>query len=123
MGVGTSARYELAPPIVARLRAGEELAEVMDTLTGQTDVRSQGGAMGASTCDPSCDSWWWRTGGSCRRYGLVWMETRHRGTYGGPRTARRRVRARRPLRLRAVPLGRALLGLTDQQEDEETWRT
>jgi len=50
MGVGTSARYELAPAIVARLRAGEELAEVMDALTGQTDVRSQAGAMGASAC-------------------------------------------------------------------------
>jgi hypothetical protein len=45
-GVGTSARYELSRAIMERVEAGEELGDVMDAITGQRDVRSQGGAMG-----------------------------------------------------------------------------
>jgi non-canonical (house-cleaning) NTP pyrophosphatase len=51
IGVGSSARFELASKrIIARLQAGEELATVMDDLTGKEDVRSNEGAMGVLTC-------------------------------------------------------------------------
>ena len=46
-GWGSSGRFELSPKIMHRLLGGhEELAEVMDDLSGQTDVRSGEGAMG-----------------------------------------------------------------------------
>ena len=45
-GVGTSARYELSRHIIAEIERGKELADVMDALSGQQDVRSHGGAMG-----------------------------------------------------------------------------
>ena len=45
-GVGTSARYELSRAIYERVQAGVELGDVMDAISGQSDVRSKGGAMG-----------------------------------------------------------------------------
>jgi inosine/xanthosine triphosphatase len=49
VGYGSSARFELAPKIIKRLMQGEELAEVMDDLSGKVDVRSGDGAMGLLT--------------------------------------------------------------------------
>ncbi|KAJ3046177.1 hypothetical protein HK097_000989 [Rhizophlyctis rosea] len=49
IGLGSSARFELSPKIVQRLKTGEELAEVIDDLSGQEDVRSGAGAMGILT--------------------------------------------------------------------------
>jgi inosine/xanthosine triphosphatase len=49
VGWGTSARFQLCEKIVQRLKAGEELAEVMDDLSGLVDVRSGQGAMGLVT--------------------------------------------------------------------------
>jgi hypothetical protein len=40
MGMGSSARFEISEKIIAKLQQGKELAEVMDELTGKTDVRS-----------------------------------------------------------------------------------
>ncbi|KAJ3092627.1 hypothetical protein HK102_005119 [Quaeritorhiza haematococci] len=49
-GLGTSGRFELSSKIMARLLTGkEELADVIDDLSGQTDVRSNAGAMGILT--------------------------------------------------------------------------
>ena len=45
-GVGTSARYELSRAIIERVEAGAELGDVMDAISGETGVRSKGGAMG-----------------------------------------------------------------------------
>lgn len=47
MGVGASARYELSHKFMRGiLEEGKELAEVVDELSGQVDVRSNQGAMG-----------------------------------------------------------------------------
>jgi non-canonical (house-cleaning) NTP pyrophosphatase len=48
IGLGSSARYEMSPKIMERILKGEELADIMDDLTGEEDVRSKAGAMG--TC-------------------------------------------------------------------------
>ncbi|KAI8926843.1 hypothetical protein BC831DRAFT_454585 [Entophlyctis helioformis] len=49
VGLGTSGRYELSAGIMKRLLAGEELAQVIDDLSGLSDVRSTQGAMGLVT--------------------------------------------------------------------------
>jgi inosine/xanthosine triphosphatase len=48
-GWGSSARFELSQKVMKRLMAGEELAQVMDDLSGRVDVRSGDGAMGLLT--------------------------------------------------------------------------
>lgn len=49
-GVGSSARFEMSKTIMRPiLEEGKELAEVIDMLTGETDVRSGLGAMGVLT--------------------------------------------------------------------------
>ncbi|KEG12618.1 hypothetical protein DQ04_01571010 [Trypanosoma grayi] len=49
-GMGSSARFEMSQRLMSKiLNEGKELAEVMDELTGQTDVRSGQGAMGILT--------------------------------------------------------------------------
>lgn len=47
--MGSSGRFRLSDKIVNRLITGEELAEVMDDLSGLKDVRSTDGAMGLIT--------------------------------------------------------------------------
>jgi inosine/xanthosine triphosphatase len=50
VGWGSSARFEMSQKIMRKiLDEKKELAEVMDELTGQTDVRSHLGAMGILT--------------------------------------------------------------------------
>lgn len=49
LGVGTSARYELSAKIMDRIFKGQELGDVIDDLSGQSDVRSNAGAMGILT--------------------------------------------------------------------------
>ncbi|KAJ3231097.1 hypothetical protein HDU81_004038 [Chytriomyces hyalinus] len=49
IGVGSSARYELSAKIMDKLLQGIELATVIDDISGETDVRSKGGAMGILT--------------------------------------------------------------------------
>ncbi len=44
-GLGTSPWFELPPAVVERLRAGEELGEVIDALTGQSGSKLRGGAI------------------------------------------------------------------------------
>jgi non-canonical (house-cleaning) NTP pyrophosphatase len=44
-GLGSTARFELSHKIVSQILAGKELAEVIDELSGLTDVRSGQGAM------------------------------------------------------------------------------
>jgi non-canonical (house-cleaning) NTP pyrophosphatase len=39
----------MAPSIMKQLHAGRELAEVIDEMTGQSDVRSSSGMMGVIT--------------------------------------------------------------------------
>ncbi|KAJ3140420.1 hypothetical protein HK101_003502 [Irineochytrium annulatum] len=46
-GLGTSARYQLSEGIMRRIKAGEELADIMDDMTGTQDVRHNAGAMGS----------------------------------------------------------------------------
>ncbi|KAG5497623.1 hypothetical protein JKF63_03888 [Porcisia hertigi] len=49
-GIGSSARFEMREAIMGPiLNEGKELAEVMDNLTGEKDVRSGLGAMGVLT--------------------------------------------------------------------------
>ncbi|KAJ3327863.1 hypothetical protein HDU76_010984 [Blyttiomyces sp. JEL0837] len=48
-GVGCSARYELSAVIMEGIFKGNELAVVIDELTGESDVRSKMGAMGVIT--------------------------------------------------------------------------
>lgn len=49
-GIGSSARFEMSETLMGPiLNDGKELAEVMDALTGETDVRSGLGAMGVLT--------------------------------------------------------------------------
>lgn len=40
IGIGSSARFAVAQHIIDELIGGKELAEVVDQLSGQTDVRS-----------------------------------------------------------------------------------
>ncbi|CCW62887.1 unnamed protein product [Phytomonas sp. EM1] len=50
VGLGSSARFEMSPALMTPiLTEGKELAEVMDALTGEQDVRSGLGAMGVLT--------------------------------------------------------------------------
>jgi inosine/xanthosine triphosphatase len=49
IGWGSSARFLLDGAMVAQLRAGKELAEVIDDMTGERDVRSNLGARGILT--------------------------------------------------------------------------
>jgi inosine/xanthosine triphosphatase len=49
VGLGSSARFQVAEHIVARLQRGEELASVIDDLSGSSDVRSTVGMMGVIT--------------------------------------------------------------------------
>ena len=49
IGWGSSGRYEMSRKIMKRLLNGEELASVIDDLSGQSDVRSSQGAMGILT--------------------------------------------------------------------------
>ncbi|EAN92449.1 hypothetical protein C3747_141g11 [Trypanosoma cruzi] len=49
-GIGSSARFEMSQKLMSKiLDEGKELAEVMDEMTGETDVRSGQGAMGVLT--------------------------------------------------------------------------
>jgi non-canonical (house-cleaning) NTP pyrophosphatase len=48
-GYGSSGRFELSKKIMMRLMAGDELATVIDDLSGKSDVRSGDGAMGIFT--------------------------------------------------------------------------
>jgi len=48
-GIGTSARFEVRGEVLRRLLAGEEMCDVVDELSGDTDVRSKGGMMGTIT--------------------------------------------------------------------------
>ena len=45
-GVGTSARYEVSEAMMARLRSGRELGDVIDELVNEKQVRETGGMMG-----------------------------------------------------------------------------
>lgn len=50
IGIGSSARFEMSGVIMRMIiEEGKELADVMDQLTGQSDVRSNLGAMGVLT--------------------------------------------------------------------------
>ena len=49
IGLGTTARAPVSLGVVRRLEGGEELSEVVDDLSGQTDVRSGQGYMGMIT--------------------------------------------------------------------------
>lgn len=46
IGLGTSARFELSKKIIEPILAGKELAEVIDELSGERDIRNNQGAMG-----------------------------------------------------------------------------
>jgi len=48
-GIGGGARLPLPDHIARRVLSGEELGPVMDELLGQTNVKQQGGAVGALT--------------------------------------------------------------------------
>ncbi len=48
-GYGTSPLFELPAGVVERLRAGEELGAVIDEMTGDTDTKRKGGAIGHFT--------------------------------------------------------------------------
>ena len=49
IGVGTSARFEIRGQVLQRLQDGEEMADVIDDISGDQDVRSRGGMMGVIT--------------------------------------------------------------------------
>lgn len=49
LGIGSSARYEMSATLMKPLQQGKELADVIDELTGEKDVRSGLGAMGVLT--------------------------------------------------------------------------
>ena len=53
-GIGCSAKFELSNRFMEHILAGEELATVIDRLSGQTDVRSSQGAMGIVTNGVLC---------------------------------------------------------------------
>lgn len=48
-GWGSSARFELSAKLVNMLKEGRELADVIDEVSGKSDVRSNEGAMGVVT--------------------------------------------------------------------------
>jgi non-canonical (house-cleaning) NTP pyrophosphatase len=48
-GFGSSGRFELSEKIMIMIYDGMELAQVMDALTGEIDVRNGAGAMGILT--------------------------------------------------------------------------
>lgn len=54
LGIGCSAKFELSSRFMEHILAGEELATVIDKLSGQTDVRSSQGAMGIVTNGALC---------------------------------------------------------------------
>jgi inosine/xanthosine triphosphatase len=55
VGTGSSARFEMSPVLMKPiLEEGKELAEVIDAMTGLTDVRSDMGAMGILTGGRLC---------------------------------------------------------------------
>lgn len=49
LGVGRSAAYEVSGAMMARLAGGRELGDVIDELSGGTDVRQREGMMGVIT--------------------------------------------------------------------------
>jgi len=49
VGVGRSASYEVSGAMMARLADGRELGDVIDELSGETDVRQKEGMMGVIT--------------------------------------------------------------------------
>lgn len=49
LGIGCSAKFELSSKFMGPILAGEELATVIDRLSGEKDVRSNLGAMGIVT--------------------------------------------------------------------------
>lgn len=49
VGWGSSARFQMSEKIMAELRAGKELAEVMEALSGIEKIGTKGGAMGVLT--------------------------------------------------------------------------
>lgn len=49
VGLGTSARFQISQKVAAELFAGRELADVVDELSGKSDVRSSQGMMGIVT--------------------------------------------------------------------------
>ena len=49
LGVGRSASYEVSGSMMARLADGRELGDVIDELSGETDVRQREGMMGVIT--------------------------------------------------------------------------
>ena len=53
-GVGCSAKFELSSRFMEHILAGEELATVIDRLSGEVDVRSSQGAMGVVTNGALC---------------------------------------------------------------------
>lgn len=54
LGIGCSAKFELSSRFMEPILAGEELATVIDRLSGQNDVRSSQGAMGIVTNGALC---------------------------------------------------------------------
>jgi len=58
--MGSSARFEMGTPIIEGILAGDELAIVIDRLSGETNVRSRQGAMGVITNGiiPRADSYY-----------------------------------------------------------------
>jgi inosine/xanthosine triphosphatase len=54
VGIGCSAKFELSRRFMEPILAGEELATVIDRLSGETDVRSSQGAMGIVTNGVLC---------------------------------------------------------------------
>lgn len=65
LGLGTSARVRVGKTIVKRLLEGEELSDVIDDMTGKTDIRSGMGFMGIVTAGhlPRAD---------CYAHGLIY---------------------------------------------------
>lgn len=53
-GIGCSAKFELSSRFMEHILAGDELATVIDRLSGQSDVRSSQGAMGIVTNGVLC---------------------------------------------------------------------
>ena len=49
-GTGSSARFEMPPQLMEKVLTGQELGDVMDSVTGRSDVRTSDGAMGVLTC-------------------------------------------------------------------------
>ena len=49
IGIGCSSKFELSSKFMVPILAGEELATVIDRLSGENDVRSNLGAMGVIT--------------------------------------------------------------------------